>query len=173
MNEVYCFGSGEIDQLGLGEDVLECKRPRKVFPNSTYPNIKVVKIACGAMHTLLISSMGEVYSWGCNDDFALGRTQSESNVPGKVEIQFPMSDISAGDSHSTAYNCELNQVFLWGTYRNTEGKFGESIKQPQLLDKRRYKGKVSKVVCGSNHTIMLASQKVYLWGNSEFCQTGR
>jgi regulator of chromosome condensation len=35
--------------------------------------LKIVKIAVGGLHTLALTTRGEVYSWGCNDDGALGR----------------------------------------------------------------------------------------------------
>ena len=32
------------------------------------------------MHTLALSTVGKLYSWGCNDDFALGRiTEDDSS----------------------------------------------------------------------------------------------
>lgn len=69
------------------------------------------------MHTLVLTTMGKVFSWGCNDDKALGRVGSE-NQPMMIEsLTVPMNNIAAGDSHSVAYNTELNQMFLWGSYR--------------------------------------------------------
>jgi len=69
------------------------------------------------MHTLLLSSLGRVYSWGNNDDFALGREGPE-NVPAEItSITMPMSNICAGDSHSVTYNSDLNVLYYWGEYR--------------------------------------------------------
>lgn len=124
------------------------------------------------MHTLVLSTMGKVYSWGCNDDSALGRIGID-NEPGEVKIPVPVNNISAGDSHSIAYNTELNQVYLWGSYRNSDGKFGEVKTEPELLDSKKWKGSVTKVLCGANHTMLLANKKLYLWGNAEFGQIGR
>lgn len=68
------------------------------------------------MHTLALSNQGKVYSWGCNDDGALGRAGAE-NYPIEVPINIPITNIVAGDSHSLAYNVNLNQVYCWGLYR--------------------------------------------------------
>jgi alpha-tubulin suppressor-like RCC1 family protein len=70
------------------------------------------------MHTVALSNEGKVYTWGCNDEGALGRTGVE-NVPHIVDeaLAIPITDVSAGDSHSVAYNTELNQIFFWGGYR--------------------------------------------------------
>lgn len=168
---IYGYGSGEVDQLGLGEDILESKRPRQILPNENI-NIKVNIVVCGTMHTLVLSNMGTLYSWGCNDDFALGR-EGVDNLPVEVKLPVPVNKISAGDSHSVAYNTVLNKVYIWGQYRNTDGKFGDPIKTPTELDRKHWKGEVQKVVCGSNHTLMLSSGKVYTWGNHEFGQIAR
>jgi regulator of chromosome condensation len=172
MIDIYGYGSGEIDQLGLGDEIFEAKKPVKVLPNDIYPQIKVSNIICGCMHTIVLSSMGKLYSWGCNDDFALGRTGID-NEPIEVILPVPVNGIAAGDSHSVAYNTDLNKVFLWGSYRNSDGKFGEQKEKPVLLDSKKWKSNVDKVVCGANHTMFLANKKVYLWGNAEFGQIGR
>ena len=170
--EVYGYGSGEIDQLGLGEDVMMAKKPKKILPNEIFTNLKIVKIACGAMHTLALSSLGIVYSWGCNDDLALGRTGVD-NVPGEVKLDVPVNGISAGDSHSVAYSTHVHKIYQWGSYRNTEGKFGTRRENPVLIQKRFWKGDLEKVVCGANHTLILSAKKVYAFGSYEFGQTGR
>lgn len=124
------------------------------------------------MHTLVLTSTGRLFSWGCNDDSALGRVGVE-NEPGEVVLPVPVNRIAAGDSHSVAYNPELNKVFIWGSYRNKDGKFGETKQFPFELDSKKWKGRVTKVLSGANHTMLLASKKVYLWGNSEFGQIGK
>jgi regulator of chromosome condensation len=59
-----------------------------------------------------------VYTWGCNDEGALGRSGPE-NTPLQVDkaLNIPVTDISAGDSHTIGYNTQTNQVFYWGCYR--------------------------------------------------------
>ena len=70
------------------------------------------------MHTVALSNQGKVYTWGCNDEGALGREGPE-NSPFEVanSLAIPVTDISAGDSHTIAYNTELNHVYIWGLYR--------------------------------------------------------
>jgi regulator of chromosome condensation len=80
-------------------------------------NNKVYKICCGGMHTLVLTTKGFIFSWGCNDDMALGR-QGADNQPMLIDkLTIPMNGISAGDSHSIAYNTELNLLYYWGSYR--------------------------------------------------------
>ena len=90
---------------------------------------RILKIVCGGMHTVALSNQGKVYTWGCNDEGALGRIGAE-NTPIEVAntINIPITDIAAGDCHSVAYNTNLNQVFLWGLYRVSNNiHFGISL----------------------------------------------
>jgi regulator of chromosome condensation len=121
MLDVYVYGSGECDQFGkfiiiIGiPDVFESKNPRKVTISQD-PTFKVFKIACGAMHTLILTSMGTVYSFGCADRGVLGR--DGDSEPRLVDtIKFPMNNIVAGDVNSVAYNTDENLVYRWGVYR--------------------------------------------------------
>ena len=70
------------------------------------------------MHTVCLASDGTVYTWGCNDEGALGRPGAE-NVPLKVDdsVMKGITDISAGDSHSIAWNTNSNEIYYWGCYR--------------------------------------------------------
>jgi regulator of chromosome condensation len=68
------------------------------------------------MHTAALALNGSIFTWGCNDDLALGRKGAE-NIPLKVEFDFQADDITAGDSHTIAYNKNTNQIFYWGCYR--------------------------------------------------------
>jgi regulator of chromosome condensation len=69
----------------------------------------ILKLVCGGMHTVALSTHGKVYTWGCNDEGALGREGPE-NTPIEVAdtLKIPVTDVSAGDSHTIAYNTELN-----------------------------------------------------------------
>lgn len=63
--------------------------------------------------------LGEVYTFGCNDEGALGRETSEEGsefTPGPVKLPGKVSMISAGDSHTAAL-LEDGRVFIWGTFR--------------------------------------------------------
>lgn len=64
----------------------------------------------------------QVYTWGCNDEGALGRLTSSSG--GEEFTAGPVQDIetvnvimvSAGDSHTMALS-DKGTVYGWGTYR--------------------------------------------------------
>ena len=64
----------------------------------------------------------QVYTWGCNDEGALGRATSSENA--EEFTAGPVQDIesvnvvmvSAGDSHTMALS-DQGTVYGWGTFR--------------------------------------------------------
>lgn len=108
------FGQGDVGQLGLGEDVVEKMRPA-VIPD--YQDI--VSVAAGGMHNVCLKKTGEVLSFGCNDEGALGRDtakEGSETVPGIIELPGKVTQVTAGDSHSAAL-LEDGRVFAWGSFR--------------------------------------------------------
>jgi alpha-tubulin suppressor-like RCC1 family protein len=80
---VYTFGWGELGQLGV-----QNSRTFQVYQVLGTPNLKVVKVASGAVFSLALASDGKVYSWGSgqNGQLGLGNTSSTSAfVPTLVE----------------------------------------------------------------------------------------
>ena len=53
-----------------------------MIPNPLFKE-EVYKIACGALHTIVVSTEGRVFTFGCNDEGALGRKGRE-NIPIRV-----------------------------------------------------------------------------------------
>ncbi len=76
-------------------------------------------MAAGGLHTVVLTAEGGVYTFGCNDEGALGRetVEEEDNFePRRVELPAPVQQVSAGDSHSLALTRE-GHVYIWGTFR--------------------------------------------------------
>ena len=92
---------------------------------------------------------GSLYSWGCNDDGALGRDEikTPSNVPGKVNLPFPVDMACAGDSHSLACNSISGIVLFWGSYRDTNNTMAGGEKTPKRIGEGIFKNgtKIKKV----------------------------
>lgn len=140
---VYAFGTGDNAELGLGPEpnAKVVKRPRLntfLLPDK----IGVVAIAIGGMHGLALTHEGKVYSWGVNDQYALGREtkvapreklaegsddSDEDDEPLNALESTPMpvegfpegtiiTRIAAGDSVSVAVT-DQGRVYAWGTFR--------------------------------------------------------
>lgn len=54
---VLTLGQGDVGQLGLGDEILERKRPALV---KDLEGKDIVQVVCGGMHTVALSSNGEV-----------------------------------------------------------------------------------------------------------------
>lgn len=57
VGKVFVFGTGDTGQLGLGEDMLERKRP---MPLKVLDDKDIVDIICGGMHSIAITKDGKV-----------------------------------------------------------------------------------------------------------------
>ncbi|TKC40526.1 hypothetical protein EI555_013087 [Monodon monoceros] len=151
---VLTLGQGDVGQLGLGENVMERKKPALV------PILEdIVQAEAGGMHTVCLSKSGQVYSFGCNDEGALGRDTSVEGsemVPGKVELQEKVIQVSAGDSHTAALT-EDGRVFLWGSFRDNNGVIGllEPMKKSMVPVQVQLSTPVVKVASGNDHLVML------------------
>uniref|UniRef100_A0A8C7CJJ2 Regulator of chromosome condensation 1 n=1 Tax=Oncorhynchus kisutch TaxID=8019 RepID=A0A8C7CJJ2_ONCKI len=170
---VLVLGQGDVGQLGLGEDIMERKRPALV----TLPE-GVVQVAAGGMHTVCLSDTGYIYTFGCNDEGALGRETTEEGsemVPGKVALDERVVQVSAGDSHTAALTDD-GVVYIWGSFRDNSGVIGllEPMKKVTVPVKVPMKGPVMKIASGNDHLVMLtASGDLYTSGCGEQGQLGR
>ena len=142
---VYVCGEVSAGELGLGPKVRKVMRPRlntHLLPDS----IGVVQVATGGMHALALTHDNKIYSWGVNDNGALGRDTSYDakmvdiddtddddddddvsdmnpleSTPAAIDAKhFPentvFTQIAAGDSASFALTDD-GRVYGWGTFR--------------------------------------------------------
>ena len=171
---LYIYGSGELDQLSPlqedGEEILESPLPRKL-PLHFISSIESVRtINCGQLFTLILSTSGNVYTFGCADNASLGH--AETTKASLVPLKFAALGIAGGDCHGIAYDRE--NVAFWGQFRNSSGPMGEPCQEPKFFDQSDINGEnFRKVISGSNHVIILTEEKnVYSFGNNEFGQLG-
>ncbi|XP_055610045.1 regulator of chromosome condensation isoform X2 [Uranotaenia lowii] len=170
---VLSCGQGEVGQLGLGEDVMEKTRPALIDGLRD-----IVDISAGGMHNLCLTRKGEVFSFGCNDEGALGRATADEEgsefIPRKIELPAPCLKISAGDSHSA---CLLNdgRVYAWGSFRDSHGNMGLTLEGNKRLPIQVIPGIRSvDIASGGDHLVILAENgHVYTVGCAEQGQLGR
>ncbi|OUC49893.1 regulator of condensation [Trichinella nativa] len=187
-SDLFVCGVGDMGQLGLGDDVRECHKFRRVKFNDS--SVKIKMVAAGGCHSLVLSC-------GCNDEGALGRAVFENDEEVDedctfAKVQFDQEDlnehgeiamISAGDSHGAALTVN-GSVFIWGRFRGKNGALGLMVDQktnkvisqsktPVLL--WSYKNhKIVKISSGCNHLMCLdESGKVWTIGDGSDGQLGR
>ena len=171
---VLVCGMGDMGQLGLGEDEVEKKRPTLV---STMNGINVVDVCAGGMHSLCLTDDGKLYSFGCNDEGALGRDSTAEGsefTPKIIELPDVCVKISAGDSHSACLLAD-GRVFAWGSFRDSHGNMGLTVDGNKRLPTEILPGHTCcDLASGADHLVMLSCNgKVYTMGCGEQGQLGR
>ena len=143
-------------------------------------------IAAGSLHNLVLvragaasaagsaksakagSGANAVWSWGCNDDQALGRVSDEwlpAPVDGPLgqgssgELPGGTVQIACGASHSIALSA-TGDVYSWGTYRDANGVIGfsdtiDAASRPHQLTTLPKGVKVVQIGAGEHHDILL------------------
>eukprot|EP00210_Caulerpa_lentillifera_P000384 g375.t1 len=141
------------------------------------------------MHTVVLTVNGQVWSFGVNDDGALGRPTTEPGeaegdptIPGRVKLPTEAGkpiQVACTDSGSFILT-DNGAVYGCGTFRNSSGVFGfnRGTKiQPEFIRVYRPSYKeppVVKLCAGGNHMIaILENGGVLSWGDGEQGQLGR
>lgn len=192
-----CLGQNSMGQCGLGMNISERKKPAlcKNLPEGTL----VQDIAAGGVHTAIVTQDGEVYTFGCNDEGALGRTCNATDelekdeveaLPGRAEglDDVKIVEVSAGDSHTFARTKD-GDVYGTGCFRDTNGALAFSdesfmanafvkVYPPRGGTKVDYPAAI-KIDSGCDHVVLLAEDtetgatKVFTYGTGEQGQLGR
>lgn len=163
-----------MGQLGFNDDVIEKTRPAVVVDSS---KAKVVDISAGGMHSLYLTADGDVFSFGCNDEGALGRDTSEEGSEysaQKVDLPEDCVRLTAGDSHS-AFLLSDGRVFACGSFRDSHGTMGLNMDGKQQAPIEVVPGEeFVDIKSGADHLVMLSAfGKVYTVGCAEQGQLGR
>ncbi|XP_067646240.1 regulator of chromosome condensation [Eurosta solidaginis] len=167
-------GQGDMGQLGLGDDDTKFERKKPTLVDAIG---NVVDVRAGGMHNLVLTNEGVVYSFGCNDEGALGRDSSEDGSefePHKIDLPGKVLKISAGDSHSASL-LEDGRVFAWGSFRDSHGNMGLTLEGNKRLPIDVLPDtKCCDIASGADHLVILTcTGKVYTVGCAEQGQLGR
>ncbi|CAM9211439.1 unnamed protein product, partial [Choristocarpus tenellus] len=171
--ELYTWGGGMYGKLGHGN---ESGHPRPcLVRHLVEEGAKVTQIACGSRHTVVLTSAGQVYTWGDKENGVVGHTDSDGHqyVPRMLESLRGklMKQVAACGFHTAALT-DKGEVFTWG-----EGKFGRlghgterNQLVPRMVEALMGK-KVRHVACGGFHSAaILETGELYTWGGGEHGQ---
>ena len=98
-NNVYTCGHGYLGQLGLGNN----KNINLPLIVQSLTNKKIIQIAAGWSHSLVLTSEGNIYSTGCNKygELGIGKDFNKYNYTWiKCLSNLNIKNISAGGHHS-------------------------------------------------------------------------
>ncbi|RWS28380.1 Regulator of chromosome condensation-like protein [Leptotrombidium deliense] len=168
------FGDDNCGELGHSSIGITKTKPTLISDLAE----SVVCTAAGAMHTVCVTASGQVLTFGCNDECALGRISSEDNEarPTKVPLPVQVTKVTAGDSHTAALTA-LGCVYYWGNFRDQNGRIGltkestDSILEPTPV---KFETTFVDIASGCNHLLLLSdSGEVYTVGVGEQGALGR
>jgi alpha-tubulin suppressor-like RCC1 family protein len=150
--EIWSFGRGGYGKLGHGGPGNEAV-PRLI---EALNEMVVKQVAAGACPSMVLTSDGDVFTWGYGFHGQLGHgNRGNQNVPKQVEDLTNVTDIAAGSSHSLVVG-EGGTVFAWGFNREDQlglgdhggGFYNVPTEVPGVNE-------VVAVAAGSDHSLVL------------------
>ncbi|XP_076673695.1 RCC1 and BTB domain containing protein claret [Andrena cerasifolii] len=129
---VFTWGWGVHGQLGHGNT------DEKTTPTLVTSLLGVVirSISAGHAHTLVLSTEGIVYAFGCNIFGQLGTgTNVKSSVPIKVSLPEKISLIATGYFHNLAVS-HANRLYVWGASPQVLRLQAQTLKRSRILEQR-------------------------------------
>jgi alpha-tubulin suppressor-like RCC1 family protein len=130
----YCWGRGEIGQLGVPAPVTTCLSdatyPCGLVPFPVSGGLSFTQLAGGAAHTCGLTSDGTAWCWGSNTRGQLGDgTITARDGPVAVKTSARFVRISAGVGHTCALT-SAGAAWCWGA--NFRGELGIPASNLQL-----------------------------------------
>jgi len=155
IGDTYVFGMGEDKQLGFPDLIYEPpeeeeeeskkesnKNEEEVDPYAnleeisisiprklSIPDVSITHISAGSLHTLAITSRGQVYGWGCTHGFCLGVDVGPGfvNAPRLLKNEDGLDyennhyiQAHAGSTFSLVLSCQ-GDIFSAGMFRDVNG----------------------------------------------------
>lgn len=168
---LYLLGSNVMGQLGMPEEFFSTNKPTE---HPFFKDKEIVKISAGKLHALILCKNNFLYSYGVNDDCALGR-EGNQFAPELIDFPHEIVDICAGASYSAILTAK-GHVYGCGTFKSSSGVFGFDPKskfQKSFKRIQNLKG-ISKIFPGQNHIILLDKKgNIWTFGANEAHQLGR
>ena len=187
--QVYSWGLNLKGQLGLGHNenvpypclvktLSPAAKSKDDRPRRKKSILKerelVVDIACGALHSLVLTNKSRLFRAGFGHNFSLGHHNNQS-INNFKEVAF-FHQLSSGSSHKIEKICcgtshsgalVAGKVYLWGTFAHS--KFGLN-KVPNAVPLQH---QITDFVLGDLLTVMLTSEgEVFTLGENTDNQLG-
>ncbi|EDO43659.1 predicted protein, partial [Nematostella vectensis] len=145
---VFAFGDNNFGQLGFGDR----NRRRDPAKLPFFEGKRVVDIACGGQHSVVLLDNGETYAWGDSSSGQCGIGKCDNNSAEKHETQPQATDvkiksIACGDCHTLALSSR-GTVWAWGLGCQTgHGSLNSIVSRPKMVEALKDK-EVIGIICG-------------------------
>ncbi|KAG6682628.1 hypothetical protein I3842_13G152700 [Carya illinoinensis] len=185
--DLYTWGDGTFNfgLLGHGNEVSHWV-PKKV--NGPLEGIHVSSISCGPWHTAIVTSAGQLFTFGDGTFGVLGHGDRKSiSIPREVESLKGLRTVRAACGvwhtaavvevmvgNSSSSNCSSGKLFTWGD--GDKGRLGHGNKEAKLVPTcvaALVEPNFCRVACGHSLTVALTtSGHVYTMGSPVYGQLG-
>ncbi|CAF1778182.1 unnamed protein product [Brassica oleracea var. botrytis] len=183
--DLYTWGKGDFGILGHGNEVSHWI-PKRV--NFLMEGIHVSSIACGPYHTAVVTSAGQLFTFGDGTFGVLGHGDRKSVfIPREVDSLKGLRTVRAacGIWHTAAVvevmvgsssssNCSSGKLFTWGD--GDKNRLGHGDKEPKLVPTcvaALVEPNFCQVACGHSLTVALTTLgHVYTVGSPVYGQLG-
>ncbi|KAH6756631.1 hypothetical protein C2S51_038900 [Perilla frutescens var. frutescens] len=183
--DLYTWGDGHFGVLGHGHEVSHWVPKRVIGP---LEGIRVSSISCGPWHTAVVSSAGQLFTFGDGTFGVLGHGDKESvSKPREVESLKGLRTVRAacgvwhtaavvevvvGNSSSSSFSS--GKLLTWGD--GDKGRLGHGNKESKLVPTfvaALVEPNFCQVACGHSLTVALTtSGHVYTMGSPVYGQLG-
>ncbi|KAL6563738.1 hypothetical protein OROGR_002697 [Orobanche gracilis] len=183
--DLYTWGDGHFGILGHGNEVRHWV-PKRV--NGPLEGIHVSSISCGPWHTAVVTSAGQLFTFGDGTFGALGHGDRGSvSIPREVGSLKGLRTVRAacGVWHTAAVvevmvesssssNCSSGKLFTWGD--GDKCRLGHGDKESKLVPTcvaALVEPNFCQVACGHSLTVALTtSGRIYTMGSPVYGQLG-
>ncbi|KAL4308856.1 hypothetical protein GQ457_01G038820 [Hibiscus cannabinus] len=185
--DLYTWGDGTYNfgLLGHGNEVSHWV-PKRV--NGPLEGIHVSSISCGPWHTAVVTSAGQLFTFGDGTFGVLGHGDRNSvSLPREVESLKGLRTVRAACGvwhtaavvevmvgNSSSSNCSSGMLFTWGD--GDKGRLGHGDKETKLVPTcvaALFEPNFCQVACGHSLTVALTtSGHVYTMGSTVYGQLG-
>ncbi|CAI0541865.1 unnamed protein product [Linum tenue] len=184
--EIFSWGEESGGRLGHGVDS-DVMHP-KLRVNGPLEGIHVSSISCGPWHTAVVTSSGQLLTFGDGTFGVLGHGDRKSvSLPREVESLKGLRTVRAACGvwhtaavvevmvgNSSSSNCSSGKLFTWGD--GDKGRLGHGDKEAKLVPTcvaALVEPNFCRVACGHSLTVALTtSGQVYTMGSPVYGQLG-
>lgn len=174
---VYVCGAGYQGQLGR-----KPSRSQKKYATLPIPvllDAGIRQIACGSLHTAVVTDAGKILTWGDNSHNQLGHSGVNyvmCSIPTEVFIEGgPVATAACGQYHTVCVT-KSDQVYSWGHGKNGQLGVGRAKDMPHptlvVTDDENFQN-IKQISCGDRHTIFVTEAgRIFSCGSDKHGQIG-